>query len=226
MSRINIFTGHFGSGKTEISINYAIKLAEQGKKVAIVDLDVVNPFFCVRELKDKLEEKGIKVISSNPEYVNAELMVVPPEVLSVFHDKSYEVVIDIGGDNMGAMALGQYNKYIKDESYEMFFVINNNRPFTQDSKTTEEYIQEIEYASRLKATKLISNTNLSYETEEEDILKGDREVVVLSKTLGIPYAYTVCRRDFVDIIKGKVKGEEIFPIDIFMMPPWRAFMAD
>ena len=226
MSRINIFTGHFGSGKTEISINYAIKLAEQGKKVVIVDLDVVNPFFCVRELKDKLEEKGIKVISSNPEYVNAELMVVPPEVLSVFHDKSYEVVIDIGGDNMGAMALGQYNKYIKAEPYEMFFVINTNRPFTQDSKTAEEYIQEIEYASRLKATKLISNTNLSYETEEEDIFKGDREVSALSERLGVPYAYTVCRRDFVDIIKGKVKGKEIFPIDIFMMPPWKAFMAD
>lgn len=226
MSRINIFTGHFGSGKTEISINYAIKLAEQGKKVVIVDLDVVNPYFCVRELKDKLEEKGIKVISSNPEYVNAELMVVPPEVLSVFNDKSYDVVIDVGGDDMGATALGQYNRYINAEPHEVFFVINNNRPFTKDAMGAEEYIGEIEHASRLKVTKFISNTNLSYETEIDDILKGDKEVAELSKKMNIPYIYTVCKKEFEEKIKDKVQSEEVFPIDIFMMPPWRSYLAD
>jgi hypothetical protein len=221
MSRIRIFTGHFGSGKTEISINYAINLAKQGKKVAIVDIDIVNPYFCVRDIGEHLnKEYGIKVIASNPHYSNAELAVVPSEVISVFNDKSYEVVMDIGGDENGAVVLGQYNRFFREEPYDLYFVINNNRPQTSNVEGTEEYIRNIEYTSRLKVTHLISNTNLSYETTSEDILKGDKEVKELSEKTKLPYKYTTCRRDLAEDIKGKVQGE-ILPIDIYMKPPWR-----
>lgn len=128
--------------------------------------------------------------------------------------------MDIGGDDIGAVVLGQYNRFFREEPYEMYFVVNNNRPQTSNSEETEEYIKNIEYSSRLKVTHLISNTNLSCETTIEDILKGDREVSRLSERLGIPYKYTVCRRDLEKIAKGKVKGE-VFPIDIYMKPPWR-----
>lgn len=221
MSRIRIFTGHFGSGKTEISINYALNLAKQGKKVSLIDLDIVNPYFCVRDLRDELEAQGVRVISANPHFSNAELMVVPAEVLSAFNDKSSEVVFDVGGDDMGAIALGQYNRYFREEGYDMYFVVNNMRPFTSDEQGTEEYIRAVEASSRLKVSYLVSNTNLSYETEIEHIIKGDEGITELSKKLNIPYKFTVCRKDLVDSIKGKVHGEEVFGIDIYMKPPWR-----
>lgn len=223
MKRINIFTGHFGSGKTEISINFARKLAKEGRKVVIVDLDIVNPYFCVRELKKELELEGIKVISSNPEYVNAELMVVPAEVLSIFNDKSYDVVIDVGGDDQGAIALGQYNRYFREEQYEMYFVVNTNRPFTGEIQDIEDYMRDIQIASRLQITKLVNNTNLSYETTVNDILEGHKEVEKLSAKNKIPYEFTVCKKEFVEEVSSLV-NKEIFPIDIFMMPPWRKHM--
>lgn len=220
VSRIRIFTGHFGSGKTEISINYAIKLAKEGKKVAIVDLDIVNPYFCTRGLKKELEEYGIRVIAADPNLSNAELMVVPPEVLAVFNDRSYEVIMDIGGDDQGAVVLGQYNRYLREEPYDMYFVINNNRPLTSNDNDIQDYMKAIQLASRIKVTHLISNTNMSYETAVEDIIRGDKIVAELSEKLNISYQYTVCRRDLVNEVKGKVQAE-LLPIDIYMKPPWR-----
>lgn len=220
MNRIRIFTGHFGSGKTEIAINYAINLVSEGRKVAIVDLDIVNPYFCTRGIKAELEEKGVRVIASDPNLSNAELMVVPAEVLAVFNDKSYEVVMDIGGDEQGAVVLGQYNKYFREETYDMYFVINNNRPLTANNDDIEDYIRSIQLTSRIKVTHLISNTNMSYETSAEDVIKGDKVVSRLSEKLGIPHIYTVCRRDLIDQVQGKVEGG-LYPIDIFIKPPWR-----
>lgn len=220
MSRIRIFTGHFGSGKTEIALNYAMNLAKMGKKVAIVDIDIVNPYFCSRSMKDELENLGIKLISSSAELMNAELMVISSNVYGVFNDKSYEVVMDIGGDDQGALVLGQYNEYFKEEPYDMYFVINNDRPFTSNEMETITYMKSIERASRLKITHLISNTNLSYDTKAEDIIKGDKIVLELSRQLQIPYRYIACTRDLVDSIKDKVNAQ-IYPIDIYMKPPWR-----
>ncbi len=220
MSRIRVFTGHFGSGKTEIAINYAINLAKSGEKVAIVDLDIVNPYFCVRDVRSELEGYGIRVIASSPELVNAELMVVPAEIIAVFNDKSYQVVIDVGGDDSGSIALGQYNRFFVEEPYDMFFVINTNRPFTSNPIAIVDYVKAVERASRLKVSQLISNTNLSYETQQQQVIEGDKIVSQLSSELNIPHAYTVCTKDLMENLRGKVAGE-LFGIDIHMLPPWR-----
>lgn len=222
MKRLNLFTGHFGSGKTEIAINYALKLKEQAgvEKVTLVDLDIVNPYFCSRDLTKELNARGIRVISQGKHLANAELMVVTPEVLSAFNQKDHTVIFDIGGDDMGATALGQYNRFFQEEDYEMFFVVNTLRPLTGDALAVKDHLQAIEQAARLKVTKLISNSNLSFETELDQILEGERITRAIGQDLGLPVAFTAVRRDLAEAAAGAITGE-ILPIDIYMKPPWR-----
>ncbi len=219
MARIRVFTGHFGSGKTEISLNYALKLANEGKKVCIADLDIVNPYFCTRDEKEMLENMGIKLVATPKEYANAELGTIPLNTLSVFNDKSYEVVLDVGGDDQGAVALGQYNSYFMEEDYDMHFVINTTRPLTKDADGIVQYINEIENASRLKVKYLVNNANLSYETEIDDILYGQSVVKEVQRRTGLPIKFTAVREDLINKVENQIEGE-IFPIKIFMLPPW------
>ena len=217
--RLNIFTGHFGSGKTEISINFALNLLETGEKVSLVDIDIVNPYFCSRDIGKELEDKGLRVIAASKDLSNGELMVVPGEVISAFNDKRHIAVFDIGGDDMGAVALGQYNRYFLQEDYNMYLVINNKRPLTETIEHCEEYLNSIERSSRLKVTHLVSNTNLSSETTIEDVIKGDSLVAELSNRLKLPHAFTVCTKEQLIELEGRVKGN-LFPIDIYMKKPW------
>lgn len=219
-SRIRVFTGHFGSGKTEIALNYALKLNSEGKKVTIADLDIVNPYFCTRDEKILLEEKGIRVVATPKEYSNAELGTIPLNTMSVFDDKSCEVVVDVGGDDQGSVALGQYKRFFDMEDYDMYFVINTTRPFTKDAESIIEYIAQIERASRLKVKYLINNSNLSYETEMKHIIDGKKIVKEVSEKTGLPIVYTTIREDLVDKLTEAVDGE-IFPLKVYMQPPWR-----
>lgn len=216
MSRISIFTGHFGSGKTEIAINYGIKKAKEGKKVMLVDIDIVTPYFCSRDFSEQLQsEYGIKVISSNPNLRNAELMVVSSEVLAAFHDKSYEVIFDVGGDESGARILSTYKEYFDKELYDMYFVFNALRPLTGNNSYIMDYLMIIERTSRLKVTYIISNTNLLEYTEKKHILQGDKEAVALSEKLKIPYKYVVCENGMDKDLVNEVHGE-VFPIRLFL----------
>lgn len=222
-SRIRVFTGHFGSGKTEIAINYALKLASQGKKVTIADLDVVNPYFCSRDEEELLKEKGIRLIATPKEMSNAELGTIPLATPAVFNDKSYEVVLDVGGDDQGAVALGQYNRFFREEDYDMYFVINTLRPETMNADDIIAYMRAIESASRLKVKYLINNSNLSYETEPEHILNGQFIVEEVSRRTGLPIKYTAVCEEMAGRLPEGIKGE-IFPIKLFMLPPWRKYM--
>lgn len=220
MSRIKIFTGHFGSGKTEVAINYAIKMSKEGKKVALVDMDTINPYFSIRDIKVKIEKDYmIRVISTSKDLINAELMVLSAEILSVFNDKSYEVILDVGGDDVGARVLGVYNKYFEEEGYSMYYILNNSRMETLNCITASKYLKSIELASKLKVTGIISNSHMMKETESRHILKGDIESFELSKFLNIPYKYTVCTKKFEKVIKYKVNGE-ILPINLYMDMTW------
>ena len=217
--RVRIITGHYGSGKTEFAVNYTFGLAAAGFKTAIVDLDIVNPYFRSRQIEPLFEEKGIRVISSSIKGLAGDLPALSPEINTVFHDKSYQAVLDVGGDKVGATALGRYHEALDREPYDMLFVLNANRSLTQNLDGAIRYIREIEMGSRQKVTALVNNTHLCGETTIEDILKGQELCEQVSEALELPIKYIVVQRDLVPQLPKNLKGE-IFPIDIYMKKPW------
>lgn len=218
--RIRIIIGHYGSGKTEFSVNYAIKLAEAGKKVAIVDLDIVNPYFRSREKQEMLESKGIKVIASSLNInIGVDLPALAAGILAPIQDESYDVVLDVGGDAVGARALARYYNYFKEGSYDMFCVLNAYRPGTQNVEDAIGHIKDIEAASRTKVTGLINNTHLLRDTSVEDVLKGQKLAKGVSEKLNLPIKYVSTLEKVAQLLPENLEGE-IFPIKMYMREDW------
>lgn len=187
--RISIFTGHFGSGKTEVAVNYAMQMSKLFEKTAIVDLDIVNPFFRTSDVRKALEEKGVRVIAPLYANTNVDVPSLSPEINSLFEKKEIRTVFDVGGDDLGAKVLSRYNESILQDDYEMYFVINTRRPMTVDEMGIEEMIRDIDESSRLKVGKLVNNTNLLLDTTAEVITEGGRMIENVSKRLGIPIGF-------------------------------------
>ncbi|MGE5630264.1 MAG: hypothetical protein ACM3TR_04105 [Caulobacteraceae bacterium] len=217
--RVRIITGHYGSGKTEFAVNYTFRLAATGKKTSIVDLDIVNPYFRSRQLEPQFAEKGIRVISSSVKGLAGDLPALSPEIYSVLQDTSYEVVLDVGGDKVGATALGRYHEYFDREPYDMLFVLNANRHQTSTAEGAISYLRSIEEGSQQKVTALVNNTHLCGDTTLEDILKGQELCEEVSKALGLPIKYIVAEKKLAGMLPENLQGE-IFPIDIYMKKPW------
>lgn len=193
MKRVNIFCGHYGSGKTNIAINYAVYLKKQGLDVSIADIDIVNPYFRTKDSEDELKKKGIEVISLPFANTNVDLPALPAEVYSLVQNKSKYAVFDVGGDDRGAYALGRYVPSILEENnYNMFLVANFYRPLTQTAEEALEVIREIESACAIPFTGIINNSNLGEETTAEDILRTMKEAEKLSRLSGLPLEMTTC----------------------------------
>lgn len=221
MKRINIVTGHYGSGKTEFAINYALRLQESFGSATICDMDIVNPYFRTHDATGFLSGSGVKVIA--PEYAgtNLDLPSLPSDIISVFADRYAPAVLDVGGDEEGAVALGQYYPYLKDEDYDMFLVVNAKRPDTSDADDIMRLADEIQLASRCRITALVNNTNLAYLSSADDF-KGSFELLdEVSARLGVPVKYISGTPE----ILAKI-GEETdiakFPMKLFMQLPFDA----
>lgn len=218
--RINIFAGHFGSGKTEVAVNYAMKMKDMNKKVAIVDLDIVNPFFRTADMKEKFEEKGIKAILPVYANTNVDVPALPAEINIVFEQKSYECVIDVGGDDLGARALSRYRSQIEQEAYNLYMVINILRPMTETAEKILKMLDEIQTMSNLKVTGFVNNTNLLMDTEADQIIEGQKVIDRVSEITGIPVAFTACMDDIYDDVK-KLISTEVFVLNKNILLPWQ-----
>ncbi len=188
--RINIFCGHYGSGKSEISVNAAVSIKGEEQDVLLADMDIVNPFFRSVDAKNALEARGIKVVAPLFANTNVDVPALVPEISVALKGKSRHVILDVGGDEDGARVLGRYHLDIPNEEYDMFFVFNRARPMTRDLKSTLKYIREIEAASRLKVTQLIHNTHYLEETTLEDVLYGVELAREIGRELNVPLAAT------------------------------------
>ena len=220
MSRVTIFAGHYGSGKTNIAANYAIKLREEGKEVSIADLDIVNPYFRSKDAKEMLESKGIRFISSPYANSNVDTPALPADAYSITADKSRYAVVDVGGDDRGALALGRYVPGILEENdYEMLFVINKFRPLTSDVQGTLEVMQEIETACRMKFTGIVNNSNLGEDTTAEDVLESQAYADSISEACGLQIRMTTVSAKLYDELKSKINN--LMPLNLYIRQSWQ-----
>lgn len=211
--RLTLFAGHYGSGKTNIAVNYALALAAMGKKTAIADLDIVNPYFRTKDSARELEEAGVKLISPQFANSNVDLPALPAEAYALVEDKSLFGVMDIGGDDRGAYALGRYTPFLKEEnSYRMVFVANCYRPLTRTAEDAMEVMREIEQACSLSFTHIVNNSNLGTETTPQTVLDSLPFIQKLSELSGLPVFLHTARQDVAEALKGQLSG--VFPMKL------------
>ena len=217
--RVTIFTGNYGSGKTELAINYSLLLVRQISHVLLVDLDLINPYFRSREKSKILEESGIEVIYPR-NLIYAELPIIPPEVNKLILNKQYSGVIDVGGDQEGATALGSISRKLTASEYEMDLVVNTLRKQTANVQGIVAVKERIEQRSRLVFDHIICNVNLGSESRIDDIEEGYQIIKEASRVLDLPIKFVAIREDLLPLAGGLKIEEQLLPIKIFMKPPW------
>jgi len=210
--RLTLFAGHYGSGKTNIAVNYAIAMAKEGKKVCIADLDIVNPYFRTADSAKDLEKAGVTLISPQFANSNVDLPALPAEAYRLVQDKSIYGVMDIGGDDRGAYALGRYVPFIKEENdYRMIFVANCCRPLTPTAEEALEVMREIETACGLQFTDIINNSNLGPETTAETVMASIPYIQKLSELSGLPVFATTAEAA---VAQKLADIENVFPLQL------------
>lgn len=222
MSNLKIITGHFGSGKTEYCVNLAMKLADLGEACSLLDLDIVNPYFRSRERADMLTAAGIHIVGGalGLKQDSADLPALPPEIYGLIDNTTDHVIFDVGGDPSGARVLSRFSDKISVRDYDMYAVVNANRPSTADAKSVISYIDAIEQSSRLKINGLINNTHMLRETELSDIERGMALCQSVSAERGIPIIHNVVPR-YLKVQNIQCKIDDIFILDeLYMRPEW------
>ena len=189
--RLTIFAGHYGSGKTNLAVNYALHLKTKGYPVKIADLDIVNPYFRTKDSEQELKAADIQLISPAYANSNVDLPALPQELYSLVQRRDFHAVLDVGGDDRGAYALGRYTPYILEENdYRMVFVANFYRPLTQTPEEAMEVMREIEMACGIRFNCIVNNSNLGNDTTADDVAATHKKALALAEISGLPLWFT------------------------------------
>jgi len=211
--RITLFAGHYGSGKTNIAVNFALHLAEQGKQVTLADMDIVNPYYRAKDSADEMEKAGVKMIASAYANSNVDVPALPQEMYAVTEDKARYAVLDVGGDDRGALALGRYApEILKENNFHMIYVFNASRPLSRRAEDALEIMKEIEMAGGVPFTAIVNNTNLGKETTWETVTASMEEANKLSQISGLPLLFTAVNESVLPIKERE--NEQYFPLKL------------
>lgn len=215
--RLTLLCGHYGSGKTNIAVNMAFDLAKDHDNVCVADLDIVNPYYRSKDSEKEFSEKGIRLICSEFASSNVDLPSLPDDLYAITDDRDMHVVLDIGGDERGALALGRLSPGIKEENdYDMLLVVNRFRPLTPDVESTIEVMDEIENTCHIKFTGIVNNSNLGEETDRNTVLSSVSYADELSKATGLPVVLTTVKESLYDSLKDDI--ENLFSLKLQAKP--------
>ena len=219
VKRVSLFLGHYGSGKTNVAVNYSIFLEKSGYKTAIYDLDIVNPYFRTLDGKGMLTDAGVRLVASTYANSNVEVPAIPADNYAIIDKKDEHAVVDVGGDDRGALALGRYSADImKENDYEAFFVINRYRFLTRSPEEVFAYLKEIEDAAQIRITGLVNNSNLGKDTTKKTVTDSLDYAERCSKLCKLPVAFTAVKRELSDSLKENLSP--ILPIDMIRYGEW------
>ena len=217
--RITILCGHYGTGKTNVAVNLALAMAKTSEKVTIADLDIVNPYFRTLDSAAAFQAAGIRMICSRFANSNVDIPSLPPDLYAITDDKSHRVVIDVGGDDSGAMVLGRLAPAITaEDSYEMWLVVNRYRPMTHDVPSTIEVLREIEAASKLRFSGIVNNSNIGAETTPQDVLDSIAYATELAQAADLPLIATTVDERLYTELEGQIP--DLFPLHLQTNKPF------
>jgi len=216
-----ILIGAYGSGKTEVAVNLAIRWAEAGMRVQLADLDLVNPYFRSRERQRLMEAHGVRVVVPSGKLAGADLPIVLPEVAGLLRPQPGTVsLLDVGGDDVGARVLGSFRGLLREGSYQLWQVVNGSRPFTSTVAGCHRIRAELEAASRLRVTGLVGNTHLIDETAPDTVLSGWRLVEQVANESGLPVRALGVMGALAADPRIRALPAPLLPLERRMLPPW------
>ena len=211
--RLTILCGHYGTGKTNVAVNLALALRAQGQAVTVADLDIVNPYFRTKDSDDAFADAGIRLICSAYANSNVDIPALPADLYTITADKDTRMVLDVGGDDAGAMVLGRLTPAIRQEdSYEMWMVVNGYRPLTRDVPSTLEVMREIEVAAGLPFTGIVNNSNLGAETTPDTVRASMAYAEAVAQAADLPLVLTTVEESLYDGLKEDIP--HLFPLKL------------